>query len=61
MKRAGGFDLSNYADVNAHADDILKHLQAGDMPCDGAWPETELSHPLDWRRCLCDQQRLKVQ
>ena len=42
MKRAAGFDLSNYADVNAHADDILKRLQAGDMPCDGPWPATDV-------------------
>ncbi|MBA3945218.1 MAG: hypothetical protein H0X37_11720 [Herpetosiphonaceae bacterium] len=32
------FDLWSYQDVKGHADGILQHLQAGSMPCDGAWP-----------------------
>jgi CDGSH-type Zn-finger protein/truncated hemoglobin YjbI len=32
------FDLWNYADVSQHADAILERLDAGSMPCDGAWP-----------------------
>lgn len=31
------FDLWSYTDVSAHADDILKALSAGVMPCDGRW------------------------
>jgi hypothetical protein len=31
------FDLWSYRDVSAHADAILGRLQAGTMPCDGAW------------------------
>ena len=32
------FDLWAYADVSQHADAILERLDAGSMPCDGAWP-----------------------
>jgi len=31
------FDLWSADDVSAHADAILKQLQDGTMPCDGAW------------------------
>ncbi len=33
------FDLWSYDDVAANADAILARVQAGTMPCDGAWPE----------------------
>jgi truncated hemoglobin YjbI len=32
------FDLWSHDDVAAHAGAILERLQAGTMPCDGAWP-----------------------
>jgi truncated hemoglobin YjbI len=32
------FDLWSHDDVARHADAILERLQAGTMPCDGAWP-----------------------
>jgi hypothetical protein len=32
------FDLWSHDDVAQHADAILGRLQAGTMPCDGAWP-----------------------
>jgi hypothetical protein len=32
------FDLWSHEDVAQHADAILARLQAGTMPCDGAWP-----------------------
>jgi hypothetical protein len=32
------FDLWSLEDVSAHADAILHRLDAGTMPCDGAWP-----------------------
>jgi truncated hemoglobin YjbI len=32
------FDLWDYTEVSAHADAILQRLDAGSMPCDGAWP-----------------------
>jgi hypothetical protein len=32
------FDLWSHDDVSAHADAILERLNAGTMPCDGAWP-----------------------
>jgi hypothetical protein len=34
------FDLWSYDDVRAHADAILSRIRAGNMPCDGRWPET---------------------
>jgi CDGSH-type Zn-finger protein len=33
------FDLWSHADVSQHAEAILDRLQAGTMPCDGAWPQ----------------------
>jgi hypothetical protein len=36
MSRA--FDLWSYDDVATHAEAIAKVLNAGSMPCDGAWP-----------------------
>jgi CDGSH-type Zn-finger protein/truncated hemoglobin YjbI len=32
------FDLWSYDDDRAHAAEILKRLEDGSMPCDGAWP-----------------------
>ena len=32
------FDLWSLEDVSMHADAILHRLDAGTMPCDGAWP-----------------------
>jgi hypothetical protein len=32
------FDLWSLEDVSTHADAILHRLDAGTMPCDGAWP-----------------------
>jgi hypothetical protein len=32
------FDLWSAADVSSNADAILGRLEAGTMPCDGAWP-----------------------
>jgi hypothetical protein len=40
MRRA--FDLWSYDDVTQHADAILDRLQAGTMPCDGAWPKAQV-------------------
>ena len=32
------FDLWSFDEVSSHADAILDRLEAGTMPCDGAWP-----------------------
>src|SRR5579859_1341787 len=37
------FDLSSYDDVRARADEILRRLQDGTMPCDGAWPADRIA------------------
>jgi len=42
MKRMG-LDLSSYDDVKAMASQILARLEDGSMPCDGAWPEVQLT------------------
>jgi hypothetical protein len=34
---AGLLDVG-YVDVSSNADAILERLEAGTMPCDGAWP-----------------------
>lgn len=36
------FDLWSYHDVATHANGILQRLQAGSMPCDGAWSPDKL-------------------
>jgi CDGSH-type Zn-finger protein/truncated hemoglobin YjbI len=36
------FDLWSAVDVRGHATDILKRLQDGSMPCDGAWPAARI-------------------
>jgi hypothetical protein len=41
MRRA--FDLWAYEDVVQHASAIASKLHDGSMPCDGAWPEEQLS------------------
>jgi CDGSH-type Zn-finger protein/truncated hemoglobin YjbI len=35
---AFAFDLWSHSDVSTHAGRILDRLEAGTMPCDGAWP-----------------------
>jgi hypothetical protein len=37
------FDLWSYDDVKEYATRILDRLQDGTMPCDGAWPEEDVS------------------
>ena len=36
------FDLWSYDAVSEHADAILARLAAGEMPCDGAWPQAQV-------------------
>ena len=42
------FDLGDYEDVREHADDILDRLEAGSMPCDGAWPDDWIERFKEW-------------
>jgi hypothetical protein len=48
MINAGRFDLSRYADVEPRAEQILERLEAGDMPCDGAWPPGQIETFRKW-------------
>ena len=47
MKKAN-LDLSSYADVSSRADEILQRLQDGNMPCDGAWPQSQVATFKQW-------------
>ena len=42
------FDLWDYHDVSAHAEDILERLTEGTMPCDGEWPEEQVARFRRW-------------
>ncbi len=42
------FDLWSHDDVSQHADAILARLQAGTMPCDGAWPQAQVDAFQRW-------------
>ena len=37
------FDLWSVDDVSTNADGILARLEAGTMPCDGAWPAERIA------------------
>jgi hypothetical protein len=43
------FDLWSHADVCTNADAILQRLEAGTMPCDGAWPAERVATFRRWR------------
>ena len=42
------FDLWSPDDVSRNADAILTRLEAGDMPCDGAWPAERVDLFRSW-------------
>jgi hypothetical protein len=42
------FDLWSYDDVSEHADAILAVLRDGSMPCDAAWPQSEVDLFQGW-------------
>jgi hypothetical protein len=42
------FDLWSLDDVRTHAEQIAKQLQAGTMPCDGAWPPARIDALQRW-------------
>ena len=42
------FDLWSADDVSTHADAILARLNAGTMPCDGAWPADRVAVFRGW-------------
>jgi len=42
------FDLWDYNDVSAHAEDILERLTEGTMPCDEEWPEEQVARFRRW-------------
>jgi hypothetical protein len=42
------FDLWSLDDVSTHADAILDQLEAGTMPCDGAWPAERIAVFRGW-------------
>jgi hypothetical protein len=42
------FDLWSLEDVSTHADGILAQVEAGTMPCDGAWPAERVAVLRRW-------------
>jgi hypothetical protein len=42
------FDLWDYNDVRTYAEDILDRLSDGTMPCDGEWPEEQITQFRRW-------------
>jgi len=44
----GRLHLDSYDDVSTRAEDILNRLEAGNMPCDGAWPEDRVALFRKW-------------
>ena len=42
------FDLFDYADVSDNADAIVGSLRSGRMPCDGAWPDSDVDKLQQW-------------
>lgn len=48
MRAISGFDLHVYDDVKGAADRILARLSDGSMPCDGAWPASDIALFKDW-------------
>lgn len=42
------FDLFDYSDVSSHADAIVGALRSGRMPCDGAWPASQVDTVQHW-------------
>jgi hypothetical protein len=42
------FDLWSFEDVSTNADAILDRLEAGTMPCDGAWPAEQVATFRGW-------------
>jgi hypothetical protein len=42
------FDLWSFGEVSENADAILERLDAGTMPCDGAWPAERVDVFREW-------------
>ena len=42
------FDLWDYNGVSTHAQDIFERLAEGSMPCDGEWPEEQITQFQRW-------------
>ena len=42
------FDLWDYQEVRANAEVILERLSDGTMPCDGEWPEEQVTQFRRW-------------
>lgn len=47
------FDLSDHADVTAHAAAVLETVSSGSMPCDTVWPEDRVAVLAAWIAAGC--------
>jgi len=48
MKRWRRFDLSKYADVKSHAEQIHRELSTKNMPCDIPWSDAQVALFKSW-------------
>lgn len=46
--KAFGMDLSSHDDVKKHAEAIYERLEDGSMPCDEAWPKSQIARFKLW-------------
>jgi len=46
--KPNGIDLSSYADVKKHSQDIYARLSAKEMPCDEPWNDGDLKKIKEW-------------
>jgi hypothetical protein len=42
------FDLWDFESVKENSDAILERLEGGDMPCDGEWPDEQVTLFRTW-------------
>ena len=47
------FDLWEYDDVRENAQAILSATEAGEMPCDGGWPDQQVQRFRQWVEAGC--------
>ena len=48
QRMSWAFDLWDHAAVKDRAEVILERLEAGDMPCDGSWPDDDVELFRTW-------------
>ncbi len=55
MKQVRNLDLSSYADVSAHAEDIYDQVSSGNMPPNAPWPPEWVNNFSTWAQNGCPE------